>query len=345
MGTLFITHDLALAASIADRVYVLKQGEVQETGEIRQVFEMPRSDYTKHLLAATPNPQSVFEKRSATPRVEHPDSVVRLEHVSKTYHLAGQGPVEALKSVSLSIPMGGGLAVVGESGSGKSTLGRIVAGLEEPDTGEMLIIGADAPAKNAKQRRLQMASQVQMVFQDPYQSLDSRVTPAMALARVLKLHYRLSKPELQARIRALLDSVGLEQEFANLHPRKLSGGQRQRVAIAKAMAVNPRLLILDEATSALDVSVQAQVLTLINQLRVEQGVSVLFISHDLTIVGEICDDIAVVRNGEIVERGPVEQVLTDPQHPYSQSLLAAVPRPRWEAERELAGSSVKEMRI
>lgn len=334
MGMLFITHDLALAASIADQVYVLRHGALQEHGETRQVFESPVSEYTRELIAATPTMHSVTAR---TPR--HAQSteapVLSLEDVSKTYLVQGQPPVQALKSVSLAIPAGGGLAIVGESGSGKSTLGRIVAGLESQDTGE-LVMAEEVTGRNAKERRLKSASRVQMVFQDPYQSMDSRLTPAKALETLLKLHYKLDAKAMKERITQLLESVGLEAKHAHLYPRKLSGGQRQRVAIAKAMALNPRLLVLDEATSALDVSVQAQVLELINKLRKESGVAVLFISHDLAIVGEICDELLVVKSGEIVESGPTDQVLGNPQHPYTQTLLASVPRPRWEATNKVS---------
>ncbi|GAA1884509.1 ABC transporter ATP-binding protein [Paeniglutamicibacter psychrophenolicus] len=329
MGMLFITHDLALAASIADRTYVLRNGVVQEHGDTRQVFEAPVSDYTKALVAATPSMAGV-PKTGAHRSNPTQAPVLGVENISKTYHLSGQPPVQALKNVSLVIPAGGGLAIVGESGSGKSTLGRIVAGLESPDTGSMTVAGGEITGANAKERRLKKASRVQMVFQDPYQSLDSRLTPAKALETVLKLHYKLDAKAMKARVVELLESVGLEEKHAHLYPRKLSGGQRQRVAIAKAMALEPRLLVLDEATSALDVSVQAQVLELVNKLRREQGVSVLFISHDLAIVGEICDELLVVQNGAIVESGPTAQVLNHPQHPYTQTLLASVPRPRWE---------------
>lgn len=339
MGMLFITHDLALAASIADRTYVLRNGVVQEHGETRQVFEAPVSEYTKQLVASTPSMQAAPKTgaHSAEPAAA---PVLTVENVFKTYHVAGQPPVEALKDVSLAIPAGGGLAIVGESGSGKSTLGRIVAGLEAQDTGEMIMEGGAITGTNAKERRLKTASRVQMVFQDPYQSLDSRLTPAKALETVLKLHYKLDAKAMKARISELLESVGLEEKHANLYPRKLSGGQRQRVAIAKAMALSPRLLVLDEATSALDVSVQAQVLELINKLRKESGVSVLFISHDLAIVGEICDELLVVQSGAIVESGPTKEVLNNPQHPYTQTLLASVPRPRWDPRNNNAAPAV-----
>jgi ABC-type glutathione transport system ATPase component len=332
MGMLFITHDLALATSIADRAYVLRHGVVQEHGETRQVFEAPASDYTRQLIDATPSMKSATAFRGAGEGAPEATGapLLSMNDVTKTYHLHGQPPVEALKAVSLAIPAGAGLAIVGESGSGKSTLGRIVAGLESPDSGEMVMAGGDTGGGNAKARRLHAASRVQMVFQDPYQSLDARLTPAKALELVLKLHYKLDAKAMKARVTELLESVGLEEKHANLYPRKLSGGQRQRVAIAKAMAPNPRLLVLDEATSALDVSVQAQVLELINKLREEHGVSVLFISHDLAIVGKICDELLVVQSGTIVESGPTRQVLGNPQHPYTQSLLASVPKPRWE---------------
>ncbi|RKS18065.1 peptide/nickel transport system ATP-binding protein/oligopeptide transport system ATP-binding protein [Arthrobacter sp. AG1021] len=340
MGMLFITHDLALAASIADRTYVLRNGQLQETGDTRQVFTAPTSEYTKQLVASTPSMRGVPSAGALsldTPQ-EH-ELVLKVENVFKTYHPHGQPAVKALQDVSISIPAGGGLAIVGESGSGKSTLGRIVAGLEEQDTGDMVVSGGPINQGSAKERRLKRASRVQMVFQDPYQSLDSRLTPAKALERVLKLHYKLDAKAMKQRITELLESVGLQEKHANLFPRKLSGGQRQRVAIAKAMALNPRLLVLDEATSALDVSVQAQVLELVNKLRRENGVAVLFISHDLGIVGEICDELVVVQSGTIVESGPTGQVLNSPQHDYTKKLLASVPRPRWEAQREPAANN------
>lgn len=331
MGMLFITHDLTLAASIADRIYVLREGIVQETGPIRNVFEHPSSEYTRHLIDATPR-LGHFPGLDPLPSVgpEPAPPLLTVREIAKTYHPPGQPAVEALKPVSLALPEGGGLAIVGESGSGKSTLGRIIAGLEEADSGTMTMAGAETAGKTAKKRRLLAASRVQMVFQDPYQSLDARLTPAAALERVLKLHYALDAPATKKRVGELLEAVGLEPKHASVYPRKLSGGQRQRVAIAKAMALNPRLLVLDEATSALDVSVQAQVLELVNTLRKERGVSVLFISHDLAIVDEICDELLVMHSGGIVESGRTRQVLANPQHAVTQKLLASVPHPRWE---------------
>ncbi|WP_312182598.1 ABC transporter ATP-binding protein [Arthrobacter sp.] len=332
MGLLFITHDLGLAASLAHRTYVLRHGVVQESGETRQVFEAPVSDYTKQLIEATPAINlAAAAGGNAVPEAGS-GSLIRIENLHKTYHVAGQPPVEALKAVSLAIPAGGGLAVVGESGSGKSTLGRIIAGLESPNSGTVTMAGGSVKGRTAKKRRLDAASRVQMVFQDPYQSLDARLTPAKAMERVLKLHFKLDSNAMKARVKELLESVGLEEKYFNLYPRKLSGGQRQRVAIAKAMAVNPRLLVLDEATSSLDVSAQAQMLKLVNKLRRENDVSVLFISHDLAIVGEVCDELLVVESGRIVESGPTREVLGNPQHPYTQILLASVPRPQWSAD-------------
>lgn len=340
MGMLFITHDLALAASIADRTYVLRNGQLQETGDTRQVFTAPVSEYTKALVASTPSMRGAPSAGALTlDAAAENELVLTVDNVFKTYHPHGQPAVKALADVSICIPAGGGLAIVGESGSGKSTLGRIVAGLEEQDTGDMVVSGGPLNQGSAKGRRLKRASRVQMVFQDPYQSLDSRLTPAKALERVLKLHYKLDAKAMKQRISELLESVGLEEKHANLFPRKLSGGQRQRVAIAKAMALNPRLLVLDEATSALDVSVQAQVLELVNKLRRENGVAVLFISHDLGIVGEICDELVVLQSGTIVESGPTGQVLNNPQHDYTKKLLASVPRPRWETQREPADNN------
>ena len=333
MGMLFITHDLGLAASLADRVYVLRHGRIEETGSTRDVFENASAAYTRELIAATPG---LNLEKPEVPAPERgpagPDAaLVELRGVRRTYQTRTHGTVVALDGVDLAVHDGESVGIVGESGSGKSTLGRIVAGLESPDAGELRYARGTAPG-NRRDARLARARFVQMVFQDPYQSLDPRTTAGAAVARVLKLHGRRPSREAERdRVLELLLDVGLEDKHAELHPRQLSGGQRQRLAIAKALAVDPRLLVLDEATSALDVSVQAQVLELIDTLRRDRGLAVLFISHDLAVVGRVCDRLLVVRSGRVVEAGPTARVLADPEHEYTKTLLASVPRPRWEA--------------
>ncbi|MDR2322405.1 MAG: ABC transporter ATP-binding protein [Microbacterium sp.] len=253
---------------------------------------------------------------------------VEVAGVSKTYRVRGRGEVRAVADAILRIPPGGALAVVGESGSGKSTLARMVVGLEQADTGTIRIGGRDAGSvPKGREERLARAKSVQMVFQDPYLSLDPRIPTGRAVADVLRLHAGLDKAAANARALELLTAVGLGDEHAAARPKTLSGGQRQRVAIARALAIEPDLLVMDEATSALDVSVQAQVLDLVADIRRRQGLTLLFISHDLAVVRRVCEQTLVMRRGEIVERGATTEILTNPQHEYTRLLLDSVPVP------------------
>ncbi|GAA2656908.1 ABC transporter ATP-binding protein [Paractinoplanes durhamensis] len=227
----------------------------------------------------------------------------------------------AVDGVSFGVGSGGSLAIVGESGSGKTTCARIVAGLERATAGTIRL--GDLTDKSDRKSRARM---VQMVFQDPYQSLDRRQTVASCLDEVLKFHGRDERPR---RTKELLDLVGLDQRHAKALPKQLSGGQRQRVAIARALAPEPRLLILDEAVAALDVSIQAQVLNLLADARKATGVGYLFITHDLSVVRHVCDDVIVMHRGKIVEAGPVEKVLTSPEADYTRKLVGSIPRPGW----------------
>lgn len=342
MGMLFITHDLNLASSICDRVYVMSGGRVVEQGSAHQIFTQPADDYTKRLIAATPSVQVGEPGQAGRPAgsgnaagavstaATQPQPMVLVQGLSKTYHPRGRAAVHAVREVSLAIPRGGSLGVVGESGSGKSTLARMIIGLERADEGEILIAGASRVAPpRGKVERLARAKSVQMVFQDPYLSLDPRIAVGRALADSLRLHTELSATDTKQRVLELLDAVGLSGEHATAMPRTLSGGQRQRIAIARAIAIDPDLLVMDEATSALDVSVQAQVLDLLARVREERGLTVLFISHDLGVVRRICDETVVMRAGEIVESGPTEALLEQPRHDYTRALIDSVPRPAW----------------
>ncbi|WP_327358262.1 ABC transporter ATP-binding protein [Streptomyces sp. NBC_01304] len=242
------------------------------------------------------------------------------------------GATQAVDDVSFTLPAKGSLGVVGESGSGKTTTARIIAGLERADAGRVLVRGRDrARLGRGRAARLRRARDVQMVFQDPYSSLDPRVPVGAALRETVRLHF----PDVDTRRRAaeLLDQVGLGAREASALPRQLSGGQRQRVAIARALAVEPAVLILDEAVAALDVSVQAQIINLLADIRQQTGVACLFITHDLGVVRAVTEDAVVLRKGRIVERGPTAQLLSEPQHPYTRLLLASLPRPGWEPER------------
>ncbi|MFD8081382.1 ABC transporter ATP-binding protein [Kitasatospora sp. NPDC059722] len=241
------------------------------------------------------------------------------------------GSVKAVDDVSFTLPAGGSLGIVGESGSGKTTTARIVVGLDRADGGEVLVNGRARTGRvRGRAERLARAREVQMVFQDPYLSLDPRTSVEAVLRETLRLHF--PGTDHAARIRELLDQVGLGTRAADALPRQLSGGQRQRVAIARALAVEPAVMVLDEAVAALDVSVQAQVLNLLADIRERTGIGYLFITHDLGVVRCVTDDVVVMRHGRIVEAGRTTEVLDGPRHPYTRLLLESVPRPGWDPD-------------
>ncbi|MFG2977545.1 ABC transporter ATP-binding protein [Streptomyces sp. NPDC048331] len=257
-----------------------------------------------------------------------PDNVLEVTGLRRSY-----GAVRAVDDVSFVLPEGGSLGIVGESGSGKTTTARIIVGLERADEGEVLVGGRSRTARGegrGRTRRLARAREVQMVFQDPYLSLDPRTGVEAALRETLRLHF--PGRDHARRIRELLDQVGLGPRAADALPRQLSGGQRQRVAIARALAVEPSVLLLDEAVAALDVSVQAQILNLLADIREQTGIGYLFITHDLGVVRCVTDEIVVMRHGRIIEAGATAEVLAAPRHPYTRLLLDSVPRPGWDPE-------------
>jgi oligopeptide transport system ATP-binding protein len=244
------------------------------------------------------------------------------------------GELVAVGGVSFAVPAARSLAIVGESGSGKTTIARMIVGLEKPTGGAISACGRDrsVPSRSARERR-RRGSEVQIVFQDPYTSLDPRQTAEATIDEVLRLHHGWASDRRRARIEELVGLVGLDQRQARALPRALSGGQRQRVAIARALAAEPRVLILDESVAALDVSIQAQVLNLLADIRDETSVSYVLISHDLAVVRQLTDDAIVLHRGVVVEQGPTAQVLDDPQHEYTKRLRASVPRPGWKPRR------------
>lgn len=253
-----------------------------------------------------------------------PETVLEVAGLHRAY-----GSVQAVDDVSFRLAKGGSLGIVGESGSGKTTTARIVVGLEHADSGRVLIHGRDrGEHRRGRAGRLERAREIQMVFQDPFLSLDPRTTVGAAIRETLRLHF--PGADHTRRITELLDQVGLGSREADALPRQLSGGQRQRVAIARALAVEPSVLVLDEAVAALDVSVQAQILNLLFDIREQTGIGYLFITHDLGVVRCVTDDVIVMRSGRIVESGPTARVLADPQHPYTRLLLESVPRPGWD---------------
>lgn len=259
-----------------------------------------------------------------------PEPILQARGLRKEY-----GDVVAVDDVDLEVAAGGSLAVVGESGSGKTTVARMIVGLAKPTAGTITACGRDrsTPARSAAERR-RRGAEVQIVFQDPYSSLDPRHSAKQALDEVLRLHRRGENREQRAaRVAELGGLVGLDDRMLRALPSALSGGQRQRIAIARALAAQPRLIILDEAVAALDVSIQAQILNLLADIREQTGVSYILISHDLAVVRQITDEAIVMRRGRVVERGPTHAVLDDPQDPYTQLLRASVPHPGWKPTR------------
>ncbi|MEV8214043.1 ABC transporter ATP-binding protein [Leifsonia sp. NPDC077715] len=319
MGMLFITHDLNLAAELASRVYVMRGGRIVEEGATADVFAHPQAEYTRMLLAATPS----LDGPAVPAPAEAGRCLVRFSDVEKSYRV-GRSDVPALRGVSFELRRGEALGVVGESGSGKSTVARLLVGLEEPTAGT-IELPRDAVLPRGRAGRLQRAAAVQIVFQDPYLSLDPRITVHRAIGDVLLLHGKCARGGVREQVLRLLHDVGLPEAVLELTPRALSGGQRQRVALAKALAVEPELLVLDEATSALDVSVQAQLLALLADLRTRRDLTLVFISHNLAVMRETCDRLIVMREGVIVEAAPTGEILRHPREEYTRRLLDAVP--------------------
>jgi len=322
-AVLFITHDFGVVSEIADHVVVMQTGQLVEAGSARDVLDAPQHPYTRKLIDAIPDGQA----RRATPT----DEVVRVLQVQdlcKTYR-SGNGlfkrgrSVQAAKDISFELKRGETLGLVGESGSGKSSVGRCLVGLAPFDSGRILFKGRHL-SQGAAFRR-EAAGKIQMVFQDPYASLNPRHKVGSAIADG-PIVQGVSKSEALARALELLKLVGLGADAAQRYPHEFSGGQRQRIAIARALAMQPELLVADEPVSALDVSVQAQVLELFAQVREQFQLAMVFITHDLRVAGQMCDHIAVMQRGEVVEYGETHQVLGNPQHAYTRKLIAAVPR-------------------
>ena len=311
IGLLLITHDLSVVRTLADRVAVMRAGRIVETGETARVLDDPQHPYTRELLAAVPRPRESREL-AETP------VVLQASDVTKTYR-STEGSRVAVAGATLSVQQGRTLGIVGESGSGKSTLARLLLALERPDSGHVILEGMPWSELREGERR-GMRGTIQLIDQDALGSFDPRHTVARALAEALALA-GVARARRRARSIELLGLVGLPASVVDRRPRELSGGQRQRVAIARALARGPRVLVCDEPVSALDVSVQAQVLSLLDTLQRDLGLTMVFISHDLDVIAQVSDDIAVMKDGVIVEQGVAADVLAAPQHPFTRELL------------------------
>ena len=327
MALWLISHDLALVSSIANRVSVMQNGKIVETGEAKSIFQNPQHPYTQKLVAALPSMKSCENKEIIVK-----PSLLEVQNFHCHYPIRKGilkrvvDYVRAVDGVSFSLQKGKTLALVGESGCGKTTLGKALLHLIPSNGGEVFLNGIALHSLTGEALRQQRA-EIQIVFQDPFSSMNPRMLIGEIIAEGLQaLRPDMPVTEREMRVAALLKRVELPEEAMYRYPHEFSGGQRQRICIARALAVEPKVIICDEPTSALDVSVQAQIIQLLKTLQREQGMSYLFITHDLGVVAEIADDVAVMYKGKIVENGSVKQVLTTPQHPYTQKLLAAVPK-------------------
>ncbi len=334
-GVLFITHDFGVVAEIADRVAVMQRGVIVEQGPARQVLGDPQHAYTKALIAAVPH------GRREARAVAEGDAVLALSHVGKTYGggwLRKGGGTKAVDDASLEIRRGETLGLVGESGSGKSTLARCVVNLVHADTGQIRFHGEDL-VPLSRSAWLPYRRRIQMVFQDPYASLNPRRRVGDIIAEGPIAH-GTKRAVARARAAELLRLVQLDPSAADRFPHEFSGGQRQRIGIARALAMDPELLIADEPVSALDVSVQAEILRLLEDLRARLGLTMLFITHDLRVAAQVCDRVAVMQRGVIVEQGPTAEVFAAPQHAYTRALLDSVPGRGWSATSGAAGGTI-----
>ena len=335
MAVILVTHDLGVVANMAQHVVVMNKGRVMESGSAAQVLGSPEHGYTRKLFAAAPMIPEV-----ATPALplRQDDLILDIRGVTKSFTMKAGGwrkpvVITACRDVNLKLPRGKTLAVVGESGSGKTTCARVALGAERPDPGGEVVF---CPAVGAAQihvhdmtppERTAFQRQAQMVFQDPYSSLSPRMRVQEALTEPMEIHGIGSRSDRREKAAEMLRWVGLDPDMLKRYPHAFSGGQRQRLSIARALTLDPKLLICDEPTSALDVSVQDQILTLLEDIRDRANLSYLFISHDLAVVARIANEVAVMRAGVIVEQAPPDTLFYNPQHPYTKALIAAQPEP------------------
>ncbi|MFD5040926.1 dipeptide ABC transporter ATP-binding protein [Streptomyces sp. NPDC058378] len=324
MGLLLVTHDVGVAAESVDDVLVMQHGRAVERGPVAEVLGAPRQPYTRELLASVPR---IDEKRAAVPgpRAADPDAAPLLEAVDLRREFGrGARRVTAVDGVSLTVHAGETLGIVGESGSGKTTLGRMLVRLLDPTSGRLRYAGEEIGSLSEK-AFLPHRRELQMVFQDPVASLNPRRSIGESVADPLRAAGESDETRIRDRVRELLERVGLDGSRYERYPHEFSGGQRQRIGIARALAAEPKLIVCDEPVSALDVTTQAQVIALLGELQRELGIGLVFIAHDLAVVRQVSDRVAVMRQGRIVEQGAVDEVYGSPQDPYTKQLLAAVP--------------------
>ena len=326
-GVIFITHDFGVVAEIADRIAVLKDGQLVEENEAQVILNSPQHIYTQELIRSVPDlktPKSVDSSKQV---------LLKVDHLEKTYQRrrgflgSSKSEVFAVNKIQFTLREGETIGLVGESGSGKSTVARCIVKLISSDGGEILYQQKDL-AKMDRKSMMPYRKEIQMVFQDPYGSLNPRLTVGQMVAQGPIIHGEKQTKAFQ-KAKELLELVGLGPQAVNRYPHEFSGGQRQRIGIARALALDPKILIADEPVSALDVSIQAQVLKLLGQIKQKLNFSMLFITHDLRVAAQVCDKIAVMYQGKLVEIGPTGKVFEDPQHEYTKSLLDSIPGRNW----------------
>ncbi len=343
LALLFITHDLDLAAAVCERTVSMREGAIVEERPLA------RGDLLGKPTSETLTPKLFSGRPSPPPSAPSPSAplppVLEVAALGKAFRVRGEDgrhDLLAVDDVSFTVSAGGSLAIVGESGSGKTTIARMIVGLQAPTAGTIAVGGnpRTRPPRGARERRAR-GREAQIVFQDNYASLDPRQRVGEAIAEALDLHFNPTPRERERRVAELLAGVGLTTAHGRALPRDLSGGERQRAALARALAVQPRLLVLDEAVSSLDVATQAQILDLLAEVRAATGTAYVFISHDLAVVRRVSEETIVLRGGRIVERGPTEQILTTPADPYTRLLLDSVPRPGWRPHRRDGGDGTR----
>lgn len=328
-AALFVSHDLAVVTQIADRIAVMYRGDLLETDTTENILQNPENEYTKQLLSACRRwpPEQKKQENKGNNKI-----ILQVENINAYYRSSSLfkkniTPALALESVSCNVKKGSILAIIGESGSGKSTLARVIAGLHEDFSGNLILNGG-ALAKGIKERSRTQLQHVQLVLQSADTALNSEHTIEKILSRVIRF-YQISTPEnIKAKVSELLDVVGLPKHYLTRKPKQLSGGEKQRVNLARALAAEPSVLICDEVTSALDTVVAESIIKLIEQLRDELNLGIIFISHDMATVAQLASEVMVLKSGEIVELGPVNQILFEPQKPYTKKLLDSVPELR-----------------